>query len=89
MIPSCLEERLRVWEPDDSVRNVAKEANCSVFTASLLSMRGVKPGMPAAEARRWMKPELDYWMEQVDIGNSSDVAARMWSSVSSESNIVV
>ncbi|MDR1132740.1 MAG: DHH family phosphoesterase [Synergistaceae bacterium] len=89
MIPSCLEERLRVWEPDDSIRGVAREANCSVFTASLLSMRGVKPGMPAAEARRWIKPELEYWMEQMDIGNGSAAAARMWSSVSKESSIVV
>jgi single-stranded-DNA-specific exonuclease len=36
-----------------------------------------------------MKPELDYWMEQMDIGNGSAAAARMWASVSKESSIVV
>ncbi|MDR3280547.1 MAG: hypothetical protein LBT23_08540, partial [Synergistaceae bacterium] len=89
MIPSCPEEKLRVWEPDDSIRAVARELGCSLFTASLMSMRGVKPDTSELEAKLWIKPDLDYWMDQVDIGAASASAARLWSSVSEDSNIVV
>ncbi|MCL2684125.1 MAG: DHH family phosphoesterase, partial [Synergistaceae bacterium] len=88
MIPSCSEEKLRLWETCDSVRSVASEASCSLFTASLLSMRGVKPGN-GADARRWIKPDLSYWMDKVDLGSSSLEAARLWSSVSENSFVVV
>ena len=89
MIPSCTEEKLRFWETCDSVRSVAREANCSLFTASLLSMRGVTPGEGARGAKRWIKPDLSYWMDKVDLGNSSAEAARLWSSVSENSSVIV
>jgi single-stranded-DNA-specific exonuclease len=52
-------------------------------------MRGVKPGGGEPDARRWIKPDLSYWMEKIDIGAASLTAARLWSSVSSDSSVVV
>jgi single-stranded-DNA-specific exonuclease len=89
LIPSCPEEKLRVWEPDDSIRAVAKEASCSLFTASLLSMRGIKPGSNVLDLKRWIKPDLEYWMDRVDLGTGSADAVKLWSSVSKNSSIVV
>jgi single-stranded-DNA-specific exonuclease len=89
LIPSCLEEKLRLWEPGDTMRSMAREVRCSLFTASLLSMRGVKPGECRVDATRWMKPDLSYWMDRIDIGAASQAAARLWSSVSERSFVVI
>ena len=89
MIPSCTEEKLRFWDACDSVHSVAREAGCSLFTASLLVMRGVKPGDGASREKRWMKPDLSYWMDRVDLGSASADAVRTWSSVSENSYVVV
>ena len=89
MIPSCPEEKLNVWEPDSLTRTMAEEASCSLFTASLLSMRGVKPGACCTDVKRWIKPDLVSWMENVDLGAASCTAASLWSSVSENSSIVV
>ncbi|MDR1651926.1 MAG: DHH family phosphoesterase, partial [Synergistaceae bacterium] len=89
MIPSCPEEKLRVWEPDDAIRSIAGEFGCSLFTASLLSMRGVKPDNGENEIKRWMKPDISYWVDQLDLGKASGAAAGLWSSISESSSIVV
>jgi single-stranded-DNA-specific exonuclease len=52
-------------------------------------MRGFKPGATPGDARRLMNPDLAHWMEQVDLGASSAAAARLWSSISETSSIVV
>ncbi|MDL2264577.1 DHH family phosphoesterase [Synergistaceae bacterium OttesenSCG-928-I11] len=89
MIPSCTEEKLRLWEPDDAVERMARELRCSSFLASLLWMRGVEPDKAAAEKAWWVSPELEYWMEHVDLGRDSSRACAVWSSLPEGANVVV
>jgi single-stranded-DNA-specific exonuclease len=52
-------------------------------------MRGVGEDSSQEEKRNWVKPDLDYWMDQADLGRGSDDACKIWSTVSENSNIVV
>ncbi|MDR1884851.1 MAG: DHH family phosphoesterase [Synergistaceae bacterium] len=89
MIPSCSEEHLRVWEPDDSIGRIAQEFECSQFAASLLRMRGVDCVSAREDRRRWISPDLDYWMSMVDLGDASEKARDLWSGIGEGSNVVV
>jgi single-stranded-DNA-specific exonuclease len=89
VIPSCSEEHLRVWEPDDSIGRIAQEFECSQFAASLLRMRGVDCVSAREDRRRWISPDLDYWMSMVDLGDASEKARDLWSGIGEGSNVVV
>ena len=89
MIPSCYIDHLQLWEPNGSIMSAAREFNCSPFLASLLWMRGIEAGSPPSELRKWVSPDLDYWLDAVDLGTESAKARRLWSEVSEGSNVVV
>ena len=89
MIPSCHIDHLQVWEPHGSVLSLAREFKCSPFLASLLWMRGVDADSPSSEMKKWVSPDLDYWIDSVDLGANSQKASRLWSGISEGSNVVV
>ena len=52
-------------------------------------MRGIAPDSPSSELRKWVSPDLDYWLDAVDLGPESAKACRLWSEVTEGSNVVV
>jgi single-stranded-DNA-specific exonuclease len=89
LIPSCLEEKLRVWAPDGSMEHLARKLNCSSFMASLLWMRGVDPVASSCERKKWISPELAEWLDNVDIGAASQKARDIWTGIGEGDNVVV
>ena len=89
MIPSCSEEKLRVWEPDGSIEHLARKLNCSSFMASLLWMRGVDAQTLGRERDKWIAPDLSYWLDNVDLGADSGKARDLWSGIGEGDNVVV
>jgi single-stranded-DNA-specific exonuclease len=78
-----------LWEPNGSIGGIAREFRCTDFMASLLWMRGVGEGSHQDERLKWVKPDLGYWMDRIDLGSGSAAAREIWSTVSENSNIVV
>lgn len=71
------------------MENIAREFDCSHFMASLLWMRGIDPDTAQMERRNWIAPDLEYWLDRVDLGAASQKACRLWSSIQEGSNVVV
>jgi single-stranded-DNA-specific exonuclease len=89
LIPSYSEGRFRIWEPDESVGGIARECGCSLFVASLLKLRGADCSPTQDGIRKWMSPDLDYWLTQIELGSASERAYDLWSKVGKGSNVVV
>jgi single-stranded-DNA-specific exonuclease len=89
LIPSCSEEKLRVWAPDGSVEHFARKLNCSSFMASLLWMRGIDADDAPCEGEKWINPDLGAWLERVDLGKASRPARDIWSGIKEGDNVVV
>ena len=89
MIPSCPEEKLKVWAPDGSMEHLARKLNCSSFMASLLWMRGIDEGSAQSERKKWINPDLAAWLDSVDLGEGSQKARDIWSGVKEGDNVVV
>ena len=87
MIPSCHPEQLRVWTKDESTNSIAKEFGCSHLLATLLQMRGIEPTETARKT--WLTPDLDVWLNALDLGQDCDKAARIWNSLAPGSSVVV
>lgn len=89
MIPICGEDRLRLWEPDALAQRMAFDLRCSGFLASLLWMRGVTLEDASTEKKKWISPDLEYWMDTLDLGPGSDKAKALWGSLGEGSSVVV
>lgn len=46
-------------------------------------------GTSESERRRWISPDLEYWLDRAEMGPSSPEAARLWSTIGENSNVVV
>jgi single-stranded-DNA-specific exonuclease len=57
--------------------------------ASLLWMRGVDQDAAVNDRKKWIKPDLDYWLDGVDLGSASAKARDIWSGISEGDNVVV
>ena len=89
MIPSCSEEKLRVWEPDASANLLARKFGCSQLMASLLWMRGVSLDSSEESRDGWVVPDLVRWLDRADLGGDSRKACDLWSAIDEGSNVVV
>ncbi len=89
MIPSCSEEKFRIWQPDELTENIADAFRCSPFLASLLRMRGIAPDTLSHEKKRWILPDLDSWLDGVELSADCGRARSLWSAVGEGSNVVV
>lgn len=89
MIPSCSVESLRVWEPGHPAENLASELNCSPFLAALLWMKGITPDSADSGRKMWLSPDIDCWLDRIDLGSSASVACDLWATIGEGSNIVV
>lgn len=89
MIQSCTEDALRLWDPDDEISKIADDLQCSRLAASLLWMRGAAHDDVADIKAKWLSPELDHWLDKLDLGPGSSKASALWRSLSDKSTVVV
>jgi single-stranded-DNA-specific exonuclease len=52
-------------------------------------MRGVGSDSVREDSKRWISPDLSYWLSNVDLGAGSEKARDLWSSVGEGSSVVV
>lgn len=89
MIQSCFEDSIRIWRPGDEARAIANELGCSSFLAALLWIRGVEGGSTSSDSAKWISPDLDRWIDLVDLGRCSGMARDLWNTIPQGGSVVV
>ncbi|MCR4818069.1 MAG: DHH family phosphoesterase [Fretibacterium sp.] len=89
---TCRDSNLRLYEIDDSARNLARCVPCSELAAMVLEMTRISSGdtpPDTAWVQEWIRPEFDKLMDSMDLGSASAAARELWNSRSSFGNILV
>lgn len=80
---------MRVFEPEDSIEKFACELRCSTFLASLLRMKGFSLDSAEKGRKNWLSPDLNYWLDKIDLGSASARACDALARVGEGSHVVV
>ena len=87
MLPTCLISDLKIFQPDDSTKNLADKLSCTELTAGVLEMlRGCND---LDSLREWIRPDFRKQMQSLFLGESSKAAKDLWESKSSLGNVLV
>lgn len=89
MIPSCSAHKITLWDPGPEALGVAQSLGSSKLLASILMMRGVSLDSTSDVSSKWISPDIDFWLDKVDLGKDSKRAAEIWSSLPEDASVVV
>lgn len=89
MVTRCSNENLKIFHPSSSTQELADRFGCSLFQAALLEMRGVNRNTFKSVVEMWLKPDMDYLLNSIQLGETSNAAADIFRNLNENSNVIV
>ena len=87
MLPTCLTSAIKIFQPDEQTRELAKELSCPEFVAGVLKMLHADNDIESL--REFVKPDFRKQLASLDLGEGSKAAKNLWESKSSFGNVLV
>ena len=87
MLPTCLTSEIKIFQPDEKTKNLAKELSCPLLAAGVLEMLSPEKNIDAL--REWIRPDFFKQLEILDLGTGAKAAKDLWNSKSSFGNVLV
>ena len=87
MLPTCLISEIKIFNPNENTKNLAKELSCSQIAAGVLEMLSDKKDIK--KLNECLRPDFRRQLENLDLGEGSRKARELWNSKSSFGNVLV